>query len=97
MNYHVIKTNVSKKQPRHSLFIVLTIENVSHFHGAIEVSFSSSSSLSCRHEGQLEVSWYVSSNEDIGDFRLELRTKGFPQTTLFQEDVTYNTRYVGTY
>ena len=39
------------------------------------------------------MSWFVSTNEDVGDFRLELRTKGFPQTTLFEEDVPYNTRY----
>ena len=41
---------------------------------------------------KVEVSWYVSTNEDVGDFRLELRSKGIPQSTLFMQDVAYNTR-----
>jgi hypothetical protein len=40
----------------------------------------------------LEFSWFVNTNEDVGDFRLELRTRSFPQTTLFQRDLPYDTR-----
>ena len=46
-----------------------------------------------REENKLEFSWFVNTNEDVGDFRLELRTKGFPQTTLFEKDISYDTRY----
>jgi len=42
---------------------------------------------------ELEFSWFVNTNEDVGDFRLELRTRSFPQTTLFQRDLPYDTRY----
>lgn len=29
----------------------------------------------------------------MGDFHLELRTRTFPQSTLFERDISYDTRY----
>ncbi len=46
-----------------------------------------------RDGNKLEFSWYVNTNEDVGDFHLELRTRKFPQSTLFQQDIPYETRY----
>ena len=34
----------------------------------------------------------MNTNEDVGDFHLELRTRSFPQTTLFERDISYDTR-----
>ncbi len=43
---------------------------------------------------RVEFSWFVNTNEDVGDFHLELRTRTFPQTTLFERDISYDTRHV---
>ena len=45
-----------------------------------------------RDANKLEFSWFVNTNEDVGDFHLELRTRSFPQTTLFERDVPYDIR-----
>ena len=37
--------------------------------------------------------WFVNTNEDVGDFRLELRTRTFPQQTLFERDLPYDSRH----
>ncbi len=41
----------------------------------------------------MDVSWRVSTNEDVADFRLELRTKKFPHSTIFEQDLDYTKRY----
>ena len=46
----------------------------------------------CRNEDQVELSWYVNTNEDVGGFRLELRSGGIPQTTLFSKEIPYDQR-----
>ena len=43
-------------------------------------------------EDQVELSWYVNTNEDVGGFRLELRSGGIPQTTLFTKEIPYDQR-----
>ena len=48
--------------------------------------------LSCREDGGLQLTWYVSTNEDVGDFRLEVQTRTFPRSTLFSKDLSYTTR-----
>ena len=45
-----------------------------------------------RQNGGLQLTWYVSTNEDVGDFRLEVQTRTFPRSTLFSKDLTYSTR-----
>lgn len=40
----------------------------------------------------MDVSWRVSTNEDVADFRLELRQKKFPHSTIFQQDLDYTKR-----
>ncbi len=50
-------------------------------------------SLISQDGDRVEFSWFVNTNEDVGDFHLELRTRAFPQTTLFQRDISYDTRY----
>eukprot|EP00095_Tigriopus_kingsejongensis_P011359 maker-scaffold444_size168727-snap-gene-0.34 protein:Tk11359 transcript:maker-scaffold444_size168727-snap-gene-0.34-mRNA-1 annotation:"Chaoptin" len=41
----------------------------------------------------LKFRWSVNTNEDVADFRLELKTKSFPPQTLFQTDIGYSERY----
>lgn len=41
----------------------------------------------------LKFRWSVNTNEDVADFRLELKTKSFPPQTIFEKDVTYSERY----
>lgn len=38
------------------------------------------------------MSWFVNTNEDVGGFRLELRSSGIPQTTLFSKNLPYDQR-----
>ena len=45
-----------------------------------------------RKEDKVELSWYVNTNEDVGGFRLELRSAGIPQTTLFSKEIPYDQR-----
>ena len=40
----------------------------------------------------MKLSWYVNTNEDVGGFRLELRSSGIPQTTLFSKELPYDQR-----
>ena len=61
------------------------------------IDFFSSNSISFqfffrRNEDQVELSWYVNTNEDVGGFRLELRSGGIPQTTLFTKEIPYDQR-----
>ena len=44
-------------------------------------------------KSRVEFSWYVNTNEDVGDFRLELRTRTLPQQTLFRRDLPYDNRH----
>lgn len=46
-----------------------------------------------RDRDKLDLSWYVNTNEDVGNFRLELRSGGIPQTTLFRKEVDYSNRH----
>jgi hypothetical protein len=46
-----------------------------------------------RNDDSVDVSWRVSTNEDVANFRLELRTKSFPHSTIFQQDLDYSQRY----
>lgn len=34
----------------------------------------------------------MNTNEDVGGFRLELRSSGIPQTTLFSKELSYDSR-----
>lgn len=43
--------------------------------------------------GGLDVSWYVSTNEDVGNFKLELQTRTFPRSVIFSQDLSYGTRH----
>ena len=43
-------------------------------------------------ENKVKLSWYVNTNEDVGGFRLELRSSGIPQTTLFSKELPYDQR-----
>merc|ERR1712223_8599 len=43
--------------------------------------------------GGLDLKWYVSTNEDVGDFRLQLQSRSYPRSTLFSKDVSYSTRF----
>ena len=40
----------------------------------------------------MKLSWFVNTNEDVGGFRLELRSGGIPQTTLFSKELAYDQR-----
>lgn len=46
-----------------------------------------------RNGGGLDLKWYVSTNEDVGDFRLQLQSRSYPRSTLFSKDVSYSTRF----
>lgn len=48
--------------------------------------------LFCRDEENVKLSWFVNTNEDVGGFRLELRSGGIPQTTLFSKELSYDKR-----
>ena len=41
---------------------------------------------------KVKLSWFVNTNEDVGGFRLELRSGGIPQTTLFSKELPYDKR-----
>ncbi|CAB4065927.1 unnamed protein product [Lepeophtheirus salmonis] len=43
--------------------------------------------------GLIKLSWFVTTNEDVGDFRLEIRNSDFPPQTIATEDVDYGSRY----
>ena len=43
-------------------------------------------------ENKVKLSWFVNTNEDVGGFRLELRSGGIPQTTLFSKELPYDKR-----
>ena len=45
-----------------------------------------------RERDRIDLSWYVNTNEDVGNFRLELRSGGIPQTTIFKKEVIYSKR-----
>jgi hypothetical protein len=51
-----------------------------------------------RTKSSLALSWFVNTNEDVGDFRLELASlsQAMPKTVLVK-DISYNTRYRGLY
>ena len=40
--------------------------------------------LHFRANGGLDLKWYVSTNEDIGDFKIQLQSRTFPRSTLFR-------------
>ncbi|CAB4054677.1 unnamed protein product [Lepeophtheirus salmonis] len=47
-----------------------------------------------RIEDSSSLSWYVNTNEDVGDFRLEIRSSDFPPQTLAREErLDYGSRY----
>ena len=43
-------------------------------------------------DNKVKLSCYVNTNEDVGGFRLELRSSGIPQTTLFSKELPYDQR-----
>ena len=45
-----------------------------------------------KQDDKVKLRWYVNTNEDVGGFRLELRSSGIPQTTLFSKELPYNQR-----
>ena len=45
-----------------------------------------------RSEDTVRLKWFVNTNEDVGGFRLELRSAGIPQTTLFSKEIPYDQR-----
>jgi hypothetical protein len=47
-----------------------------------------------RSSSSLALSWFVNTNEDVGDFRVELASlsEAIPRTVLVK-DIGYNTRY----
>ena len=48
--------------------------------------------LYLRSEDTVRLKWFVNTNEDVGGFRLELRSAGIPQTTLFSKEIPYDQR-----
>lgn len=48
--------------------------------------------LTFRNDDKVKLSWFVNTNEDVGGFRLELRSSGIPQTTLFSKELPYDSR-----
>ena len=45
-----------------------------------------------KQDDKVKLRWFVNTNEDVGGFRLELRSSGIPQTTLFSKELPYNQR-----
>ena len=45
-----------------------------------------------KENNKVKLSWFVNTNEDVGGFRLELRSGGIPQTTLFSKELPYDKR-----
>ena len=37
-----------------------------------------------RNGGGLDLKWYVSTNEDVGDFRVQVQSRSYPRSTLFR-------------
>jgi len=64
-----------------------------HFSSSEEHPHSHFFNLCTRSASSLALSWFVNTNEDVGDFRLELASlrEAMPKTVLVK-DIGYNTR-----